>query len=161
MDDNDNFRNTDMCYYGPQLCYNADNVSFVGKEGIGLCKQAAQVLSGAAAAAAAAAVTSSYPPHGQPNVVLPDSEVNDICDNAAIKSASSTDLVVPVCEESASIFISSEPSLCEVTSTCLNVRYGCKLVSQRYCSSSEVYSAAAGGGTACRFTNHPPPPPHQ
>ena len=89
-------------------------------------------------------------------------KANNIFDNAAgVKSSpisTYTDLVVPVCKESASISISG---LCEVNSTCSNIIDGYELVSQRYPSRSEVDSAAAaiaapvgGGGSACRLIPH-------
>ena len=101
------------------------------------------------------------------SVVKASSHVNtnNIFDNAAgVKSSESspistyTDLVVPVCKESASISISG---LCEVNSTCSNIIDGYELVSQRYPSRSEVDSAAAaiaapvgGGGSACMLIPH-------
>ena len=64
--------------------------------------------------------------------MLPSLKANNIFDNAAgVKSSpisTYTDLVVPVCEESASISISG---LCKVNSTCSNIIDGYELVSQR------------------------------
>ena len=63
--------------------------------------------------------------------MLPSLKANNIFDNAAgVKSSpisTYTDLVVPVCEESASISISG---LCKVNSTCSNIIDGYELVSQ-------------------------------
>ena len=122
---NDNFPNTEMCMdYDPQLCYKTDNVSFVSKENIVGYKQ-------------------STPPSvlllqpllpllvWETTVVLPSWKANNIFDNAAgVKSSpisTYTDLVVPVCEESASISISG---LCKVNSTCSNIIDGYELVSR-------------------------------
>ena len=83
------------------------------------------------------------------------------------------DAVACVCEESASISISSESIasfLSEVTSTCLNVRDGCKLVSHTVDYPWELYSASpppplptpcpvGGGDAAAHTTTNPPPIP--
>ena len=125
---NDNFPNTEMCMdYDPQLCYKTDNVSFVSKENIVGYNQSTppSVL--------LLLLQPQLPPSSwEPTVVLPSLKANNIFDNAAgVKSSpisTYTDLVVPVCEESASISISG---LCKVNSTCSNIIDGYELVSQR------------------------------
>ena len=125
--------------YDPQLCYKTDNVSFVSKENIVGYKQSTPHRF-CCCCYSRRFRSSSW----EPTVVLPSLKANNIFDNAAgVKSSpisTYTDLVVPVCEESASISISG---LCEVNSTCSNIIDGYELVSQRYRSRSEVDSAAA------------------